>query len=90
MSAAPVETNIFKAMTLMATPGFINFAKVDFGAVWKATMHDFGHVIVANWKVWPAIALVNFSVIKTVRVRTLVLSLAGLGWRVYLSLFAAA
>lgn len=42
----------------------------------------------AGWKLWPAVSLLSFVGLRTVESRTLVGSLAGMGWGVYLSLVA--
>jgi protein Mpv17 len=45
--------------------------------------------MVAGWKVWPLVALVNYTMVRTVQGRSLVGGLAGLGWDVSVSLVAA-
>lgn len=47
---------------------------------------DFWPLMVAGWKLWPMISLLNFTVVKTVAGRQLVGGLAGVVWNVYLSL----
>ena len=42
----------------------------------------------AGWKLWPAVSMLNFTVVRSVTARQLVGNLAGMGWSVYLSLVA--
>jgi hypothetical protein len=44
---------------------------------------------VAGWRLWPAVSLINFTFVKSVEGRNLVTGLAGVGWGIYMSLFAA-
>lgn len=46
-------------------------------------------LVVAGWKLWPAVSLVNFAAVKTVEGRNLVGALAGVVWGVYISLISA-
>ncbi|KAF3350173.1 Spore wall maturation protein DIT1 [Verticillium dahliae VDG2] len=50
---------------------------------------EFVPIITAGWRLWPAVSLVNFAFVKTVPMRNLVGGLAGVGWGIYMSLFAA-
>ncbi|CAO1639374.1 unnamed protein product [Sympodiomycopsis kandeliae] len=45
--------------------------------------------LLSNWKVWPAIQLINFSLVP-LRFRVPFTSMCGIGWTGYLSLLAAA
>ncbi|KAI9786329.1 MAG: hypothetical protein M1816_008071 [Peltula sp. TS41687] len=56
-------------------------------AVADAVGKDFWPMMKAGWRVWPVVALVNFTVIPVHR-RIVVGSLVGVGWGVYLSLMA--
>ncbi|KAI9730472.1 MAG: hypothetical protein M1818_008167 [Claussenomyces sp. TS43310] len=50
---------------------------------------DFWPLVRAGWKLWPAVSLVNFTLLTSVEARTLLGSLAGMAWTVYLSLVAS-
>ncbi|KAH7316491.1 transport protein yif1 [Stachybotrys elegans] len=86
MAGAPRVTNFFKAVSYWTSPGTIELHRVDFGAVLEAALDDCWPMITAGWKLWPAISLINFTLVKTVQGRNLVGSLAGLAWGVYVSL----
>ncbi|KAL8686215.1 MAG: hypothetical protein Q9218_007265 [Villophora microphyllina] len=61
------------------------------GAVINVALHLGGQtwpLMVAGYKLWPLVSLLNFTVIP-VEKRTLVGSLVGLGWGVFLALRAA-
>jgi len=62
------------------------------GANWNQALQlarqDFWPLIFAGWKLWPLISFVNYTLVKTVQTRTLIGSLAGMGWGIYLSLVA--
>lgn len=49
---------------------------------------DFWGLMKAGWKLWPAVSMLNFTVVRSVTARQLVGNLAGMGWNVYLSLVA--
>jgi protein Mpv17 len=53
-----------------------------------ATRTEFWPLMLAGYKLWPFVSFVNYAVVKTVAGRTLVGSLAGVAWTVYLSLVA--
>lgn len=67
----------------------VDFSRVDAAAVWQKTRAEFWPVITAGWRFWPFVSLVNFAFVKTVEMRNLVGSLAGIAWGVYISLFTA-
>lgn len=72
----------------------VSGAAIDYGRVdWQATLAkvraEFVPIITAGWRLWPAVSLVNFAFVKTVQTRNLVGGLAGVGWGIYMSLFAA-
>ena len=67
---------------------------VDFGAVrWDAVVArsqaEFWSIVVAGWKLWPFVSIVNFAFIKSIEGRNLVGGLAGVAWGIYMSLRAA-
>lgn len=51
-------------------------------------LQDFWPLMQAGWKVWPFVSLLNFTVVPLER-RTLVGSLFGLVWGIYMSMLAA-
>lgn len=67
----------------------VNFAAVDVVAVWQAVRAEFWGLMTAGWSFWPAVAIVNYTLVKTVQGRNLVGALAGIGWGVYMSLVVA-
>ena len=62
---------------------------MDWSVVWAASKDEFRPIFVAGWKLWPAVSLVNFTLVKTVEGRNLVGALAGVVWGVYMSLVSA-
>jgi hypothetical protein len=67
---------------------------VDYGAVdWRRAVAtskaEFWPLIKASWAFWPFVSFLNFAIIKDLQTRSLVGSLAGVAWGVYMSLFAA-
>ncbi|KEY68768.1 hypothetical protein S7711_00638 [Stachybotrys chartarum IBT 7711] len=89
MLGAPRITHLNKAISYWTSPNTINLNRVDPRAVWDAALEDFWPLASAGWKLWPAVSLVNFSLVKTVQTRALIGSVAGLVWGVYMSLVAA-
>jgi protein Mpv17 len=49
---------------------------------------EFWPLMIAGWRLWPLVSIVNFTLVRSVQGRALVGNLAGLGWGVYLSLVA--
>ncbi|KAK3987425.1 hypothetical protein QBC44DRAFT_331453 [Cladorrhinum sp. PSN332] len=68
--------------------GAIRYGDVNWAAVWERAMGEFWSIVVAGWRFWPAVSLVNFVFLKSVEARNLLGSLAGLGWGVYISLIS--
>jgi hypothetical protein len=87
---APRVTSLSKAVAFWTTSGAVDFSRVDFPSVWRAAQDEFWDIVVAGWKLWPAVSLINFTLIKTVQGRNLVGSVAGVVWGIYMSLVAAA
>ncbi|KAI5464588.1 hypothetical protein BGZ63DRAFT_378105 [Mariannaea sp. PMI_226] len=85
----PRITNLFKAISFWTSPGAVDLTRVDWNAVWAASLDDFWPIVFAGWKLWPAVSLVNFSAIKTVEARNLVGATAGVFWGIYMSFVAA-
>lgn len=55
----------------------------------QAVRKDVIPIVIAGWKVWPLVALVNFTMVPFEH-RVLVGSTVGIGWGVYLSMIANA
>lgn len=68
----------------------IDYSRVDWIHVLARSRAEFFALVVAGWKLWPLVSLVNFTLVKTVEGRNLVGGLAGVVWGVYMSLVAAA
>ncbi|KAK4453342.1 hypothetical protein QBC34DRAFT_203066 [Podospora aff. communis PSN243] len=68
--------------------GEIRMERVDWGVVMGRARGEFWAILKAGWTFWPWVSLVNFCFLERVESRNLVGSLAGLGWGVYMSLFA--
>ncbi|KAK0730002.1 hypothetical protein B0H67DRAFT_475905 [Lasiosphaeris hirsuta] len=61
---------------------------VEWALVRAKTQREFLPILKAGWAFWPFVSLVNFVFLTSVEARNLVGSLAGLGWGIYMSLFA--
>lgn len=72
-----------------ADAGVIDYSKVDWAHVLARSRAEFLALVVAGWRLWPLVSLVNFTLVKTVEGRNLVGGLAGVVWGVYMSLVAA-
>jgi protein Mpv17 len=59
---------------------------MGYSEAWGMAKGEFWPLMIAGWKLWPLVSLINFTVVRSVEGRSLVGSLAGLGWGVYLSL----
>ena len=68
----------------------IDYSRVDWIHVLARSRAEFFALVVAGWRLWPLVSLVNFTLIKTVEGRNLVGGLAGVVWGGYMSLVAAA
>ncbi|KAI0886127.1 uncharacterized protein GGS22DRAFT_159994 [Annulohypoxylon maeteangense] len=76
-------------MPYLLSRGAIVYGKVNWSGVIASSRSEFYPILVAGWKLWPVVSLVNFAFIKSIEGRNLVGSLAGVGWGVYMSLVAA-
>ncbi|QYT00697.1 Integral membrane protein,Mpv17/PMP22 [Trichoderma simmonsii] len=86
MVHAPRITNLPSAAKYWSSAGAVDFNRVDFGRVWDASKAEFWGLMFAAAKLWPAVSLVNFTLVKSVQGRNLVGALAGVAWGVYISL----
>jgi len=66
----------------------MRYDAVDWAVVWGKARAEFWQILTAGWRFWPFVSLVNFVFLTSVESRNLLGSLAGLGWGVYVSLFA--
>ncbi|KAK2608458.1 hypothetical protein QQS21_003028 [Conoideocrella luteorostrata] len=89
MPNAPRITGFSKATGYWISPGAIDFSAVDMGVVLDAAFAEFWTIVLAGIKLWPAVSLINFTMVKTVEGRNLVGCIAGLGWGVFMSMIAA-
>ncbi|GAO15057.1 hypothetical protein UVI_02048800 [Ustilaginoidea virens] len=89
MPHAPRITSFTKATGYWLSPGAIDFSAVDMKVVLDAAFAEFWTIVLAGVKLWPAVSLVNYTLVKTVEGRNLVGCVAGLGWGVYMSMIAA-
>lgn len=86
---APRVHSIFNAITYWTNPGAIDFNRVNFDQVWATALNEFWPIVKSGWKLWPAVSLINYTMVDTVEGRNLVGSTAGVVWGVYMSLIAA-
>ncbi|KAL7784420.1 hypothetical protein V8C43DRAFT_292471 [Trichoderma afarasin] len=86
MVHAPRITNLPSAAKYWSSAGAVDFNRVDFGRVWAASKAEFWTLMFAAAKLWPAVSLINFTLVKSVQGRNLVGALAGVAWGVYISL----
>ncbi|UKZ55358.1 hypothetical protein TrVGV298_009180 [Trichoderma virens] len=86
MVHAPRITNLPAAAKFWSSPGAVDFNRVDFGLVWAEAKAEFWALMFAAAKLWPAVSLINFTLVKSVQGRNLVGALAGVAWGIYISL----
>ncbi|POR33272.1 Mpv17/PMP22 family protein [Tolypocladium paradoxum] len=89
MAPAPRITGFHRAWAYWSGPRAIDFARVDFAAVWDAARAEFWPLVGAGARFWPVVSIVNFTLVKTVEGRNLVGAVAGVAWGVYMSMVAA-
>ncbi|KAI5867761.1 hypothetical protein GGS23DRAFT_549837 [Durotheca rogersii] len=73
----------------MARPAGGGYGRVDWAQVAAASRAEFVPLLVAGWRLWPLVSLVNFAFVRSVPARNLVAALAGVAWGIYVSLVAA-
>jgi hypothetical protein len=88
MHDAPKETSVFKAIGFWNSPGSIKFDQVDWAGVWRVACDEFWGIYTAGLKVWPAVAMVNYTIVRDVQTRNLVAGMAGIAWGTYMSMIA--
>ncbi|ROW16398.1 hypothetical protein VPNG_02887 [Cytospora leucostoma] len=67
----------------------LDYSQVNWRLVLEETQRELYPIMKAGWGLWPWVSLFNFVLVKSVEVRNLVGSVAGMGWGVYMSLLAA-
>jgi len=70
------------------TGGPMRYEDVNWAVVWEQAKSELWGLMIVSWQFWPLVSVVNYAFLTSVEARTLVGSLAGLAWGVYLSLFA--
>ncbi|KAI2632749.1 Mpv17/PMP22 family protein [Xylaria nigripes] len=78
-----------KSLQYLLSKGAIDYGSVNWDRVVAESQREFFPFLVAGWKVWPFVSLINFAFIKSIEGRNLVASFAGLGWGIYVSLLTA-
>ncbi|KAI5924440.1 Mpv17/PMP22 family protein [Camillea tinctor] len=73
----------------LVSPGAVDYSAVGWNGVLERSQAEFWPLLVASWKLWPLVSLVNFVFVKTIEGRNLIGGLAGIIWGIYLSLVAA-
>lgn len=82
--SGPLNTIAFLAfMKSFSAPG--GPASVNVSDVWRETRQDFWSLHLASLKLWPAVALLSFTLIPVQR-RVVFGSIVALGWNIYLGL----
>jgi hypothetical protein len=89
MRDAPVVTGFFSAVSYWVQPGALALHDVDYAEVWAQSLGEMWPLLLASWRFWPVVAVVNYSMVQSVRVRNLIGGLAGIAWGTYMSLVAA-
>ncbi|KAI0169738.1 hypothetical protein GGR52DRAFT_573794 [Hypoxylon sp. FL1284] len=78
-----------KSLRYLTSPRAVDYGRVDWAGVVARSRAEFGQILVAGWKVWPLVSLVNFAFIQSIQGRNLVGSLAGVGWGIHMSIVAS-
>lgn len=78
-----------QSVAFLTSGSAVDFSRVDWQAILDRVAREFVPLITAGWRLWPAVSLINFAFVKSVQGRNLVGGLAGVGWGIYVSLFAA-
>ncbi|CAN8100323.1 unnamed protein product [Discula destructiva] len=77
------------AAFLATGTGALDYSQVNWQLVLERSQLEFVPIMKAGWRLWPFVSLFNFVVVKSVEMRNLVGSLAGVVWGIYMSLVAA-
>ena len=87
--ASPVFAKPENSLGFLLSGKAVDYSRVDWGSTFDIVAKHFSSIMIAGWKLWPAVSLFNFACVKTVEMRNLVAALAGVAWGIYMSLFAA-
>ncbi|KAH8601413.1 hypothetical protein B0O99DRAFT_589459 [Bisporella sp. PMI_857] len=77
------------ANTLLFSFIFAGFKGATLDQAIQISKQDFWGLMSAGWRLWPAVSLLNFTVVKSVEKRNLVGGFAGMIWGVYLALVSS-
>ncbi|KAJ4416636.1 hypothetical protein N0V82_006646 [Gnomoniopsis sp. IMI 355080] len=77
------------SVSFLASGKALDYSQVNWKVVMERSRLEFMPIMSAGWRLWPFVSLFNFVVVKSVEVRNLVGSLAGVAWGIYMSLVAA-
>ncbi|KAL1848153.1 hypothetical protein Daus18300_013685 [Diaporthe australafricana] len=89
MAHRPLTTDSSASIAFLTSGKAIDYSQVDWRQVLEQAKVEFYPIMKAGLSLWPMVSLFNFVVVKSVEMRNLVGSLAGVVWGVYMSLFAA-
>lgn len=83
--------SVFAPDSKLAEPSFRAFdaSRVSWPSVLQRSKDEFAPIMMAGWKLWPLVSLINFTLVQSIEGRSLVGGLAGVGWGVYMSLLAS-
>ncbi|KAI1755886.1 Mpv17/PMP22 family protein [Xylaria castorea] len=82
-------SNPDKSLQYLLSRGAIDYGKVSWNVVVANSKREFVPILMAGWKLWPFVSLINFAFVKSIEGRNLVASIAGVAWGIYMSLIAA-
>ncbi|KAI1122822.1 Mpv17/PMP22 family protein [Nemania abortiva] len=82
-------SNPDKSLQYLLARGAIDYSRVNWAHVVANSQQEFFPILVAGWKLWPFVSLINFAFVKSIEGRNLVASIAGVAWGIYMSLVAA-
>ncbi|KAH7037433.1 uncharacterized protein B0I36DRAFT_314051 [Microdochium trichocladiopsis] len=66
-----------------------DYSRVSWPVISAKSRAEFVPIMVAGWKLWPLVSLINFTLVQTIEGRSLVGGLAGVAWGVYMSLLSS-
>lgn len=78
-----------KSASYLVSRGAVDYAKVDWQTVVQKSKGEFWGLLIASFKLWPFVSIINFVFVKTVAGRNLVGNLANVIWGIQMSLAAA-
>jgi hypothetical protein len=85
----PIAHHAGRSVEFLTSGRAVDYSRVDWRAVMGKSLVDFWPMVLAGWRLWPFVSVVNFAFVKKVETRNLVGALAGVVWGVYMSLVAA-